>query len=192
MKAMAGKLPQYRSSHEAAHAVIARKFGCDVGYVEARPKNPHVQTPSLAYAAVVGDQDTDAQIAAYGRDAIIALAGLEANRRDVPRLTVFDLFDTEDGDIVNARSAIFKIDCLAAGKPIPDFQGAAQIELNQDTMARMDAIYDELRRKTAELVSLHWAAIGRVGKHLERHGRINSQAELDDLIMRGEYVSSIV
>jgi hypothetical protein len=40
--------------------------------------------------------------------------------------------------------------------------------------------------KTAALVEQHWRAIERVAKHLERHGRIDDQTVLNDLIERAE------
>ena len=69
-------------------------------------------------------------------------------------------------------------------------QGGFQVELDQIVIGKMTEAYVRLLQKTAALVEQHWPAIMRVGKHLERHGRINNQAELDDLIARAERLSS--
>jgi hypothetical protein len=85
---MAGKLHKARTKHEAGHAVIARKFGLDVKCVDARSDEPNVTQASAGYAA--DPNYAAAQIAGYEKDAIIALAGLETNRRDYPDLRVLD------------------------------------------------------------------------------------------------------
>jgi hypothetical protein len=183
---MAGKLHKARTKHEAGHAVIARKFGLDVKCVDARGDEPNVTQASAGYAA--DPNDAAAQIAGYEKDAIIALAGLETNRRDYPDLRVLDLItEDEDQDTLNARSAIYRIACLMSGQAVPE--GPGSISANEVMLGQMYEIYFHLLRETAALVERHWPAIERVGKHLERHGRIDTQNQLDDLIERAERMS---
>jgi hypothetical protein len=185
---MAGKLPQARSRHEAGHAVIARKLGCHVTCVDARTKNPNVTQASLGHAAEAEGLDVTARVAAHEKDAIVALAGLEVNRRDFPHLSVRDIITDTDDDIVNARSAIYRIVCLMIGQPVP--RNNIEVEITQAMAGKMTDVYVRLLKVTATLIERHWAAIVRVGKHLERHGRVDNQAELDDLIARAERLAS--
>jgi hypothetical protein len=185
---MARKLRNVRAKHEASHAVIARKFGLHVACVDARSDNPNVTQASAAYAAAEGLDDVAALIAGYEKDAIVALAGHEANRRDYPDLRVFDVMtEDEDADTLNARSSIYRIACLMSGQPVP--LGPVSISADQVVQGQMYQIYFRLRRETASLVERHWQAIERVAKHLERHGRIDDQRQLDDLIERAERVA---
>ena len=180
---MVGKLRTARAKHEASHAVLARKFGLRVECVDARSDNPNVTQASAAYA--VKGEDLAAQIAGYEKDAIVALAGNEANRRDYPDLRVYDMItENEDADTINARSAIYQIACLTSGQPMP--QGPGSMSADQVMVGQMYEIFFRLRRETVALVARHWPAIERVAKHLERHGRIDAQCQLDELIERAE------
>jgi hypothetical protein len=178
---MVGKLRNTRAKHEASHAVIARKFGLHVVCVDARSDNPNVTRASAAYAAAKGD--VAALIAGHEKDAIVALAGDEAGRRDYPDLRALDLItEDKDADTLIARSAIYRIACLMSGQPVPE--SPTQVSPDEVMQGRMYDIYFRLRRETAALVERHWPAIERVAKHLERHGRIDDQSQLDDLLKR--------
>jgi hypothetical protein len=183
---MVGKLRHAHAVHEAGHAVIARKLGLFVKSVDARNNNPNIISASAAHAAI--SEGTPARISACEKDAIVALAGVAANKREFPRLHL-NLFADDDADAANARSAICKI-VLLRGVGLPtEPQGSfttMTVELTEAEMRQVDDIYFRLLRETEELVERHWSAIERVGKHLERHGHIDSQDELDDLIVRGE------
>ena len=179
---MAGKLGHHRAAHEAGHAVIARKLGLPVTHVDARSGSPEVQHASAAYRAK--DLNAAERIAAYEGDAKVALAGRAVNRRERPSLHVFDLLANDDADTTNAASAIYKIICLKTGWPLP--QRDMRVSFDEGTVKMMDQEYLRLVQETATLVDQHWPAIERVAKHLERHGRIDTQAELDDLIERAE------
>lgn len=184
---MAGKLQNARARHEASHAVIARKFGLQVACVDARSDNPNVIQGSAAHA-VKGVDDVTALIAGYEKDAIVALAGDAANRRDYPNLSVLDLMtENEDADTQNARSAIYRMICVRSGKAVPE--GPGSISVDEVMVGQMYEVYFRLRQETAALVERHWTAIERVAKHLERHGRIDDQSQLDDLIERAERVA---
>jgi hypothetical protein len=159
---------------EAGHAVIARKLGIPVDHTivrGGRGANP--------FGGSMGDPDTEARVAAYESDAVVALAGLAAQRRLQGREEMFvtdDLFEDDD-DMANPRRAIYCAICLRTGKPLP-VEGVAV-----DRLA-VDAMTDAFRRFQTEairLVRVHWPAIARVAKALERHGRID-QTELDRLI----------
>jgi len=178
---MVGKLHKARAKHEAGHAVIARKFGLHVACVDARGDEANATIASAGYAA--DPNDVAAQIAGYEKDAIVALAGTETNRRDHPDLRVFDILTEQgDWDTQEARSAICRMGCLMKGQPVPE----GKINLDEAAQELICQIYFRLLRETAELVERHWPAIERVGKHLERHGRIDTQNQLDDLIERAE------
>jgi hypothetical protein len=184
---MAGKIRNARARHEAAHAVVARKFGLHVVCVDARVDEPNVTRASAAYSA---SDDVAAQITGHEQDAIVSLAGRAANRQEHADLRVFDLFtEHHDADTRIACSAIYNMVCLMSGQPVP--QGPEQISVSIDDamQEQMYDIYFRLLRDTAALVERHWPAIERVAKHLERRGRINDQNQLDELIERGERVS---
>jgi hypothetical protein len=180
---MAGKLRHARAVHETGHAVIGRKLGLAVAHVHARSASPEATTASAAYVAQ--NLDVADLIAALEDDAKVALAGHAANGRELPglrehpHLLAFDLFAEDDVDTSNTANAIYQILCLKAGQPfstVPD-----------EAMKRMmEEVYLRLVQETAILVDQHWPIIARVAKHLERHGRIDTQAELDDLIERAE------
>jgi hypothetical protein len=59
---MAGKIRNARAKHEAAHAVIARKFGLHVVWVDVRVDEPNVTRASAAYTA---SDDVAAQITGH-------------------------------------------------------------------------------------------------------------------------------
>ena len=171
--------------HEAGHAVIARKLGLAVNHVDARADYPSVVHPSAGFAA--GDLPNVAtQIAEYEKDAKVALAGLEANRHQFPdrRVPVLDIITEPMADYQNARNAIYRVHCLMSGEPVP--QDAVATPADDVLQSKINEIYFRLLRETAALVERHWPAIERVAKHLERHGSIDEQTELDDLIKRAE------
>jgi hypothetical protein len=183
---MVGKDRHNRAIHEAGHAVVARKFGVAVPQVSVRAGSGQVATASAAYDA--DKSDVAAQIVGYETDTKIALAGLAANRIEHPRLRFFDLFEDDvDEDIVNSRSAIFRIVALGAGESASAQAGF--VSLDPATVRRMEVEYGRLIAETAELVRQYWSAIRRVAKHLERHDEVD-QLELDRLIdvgMRNSY-----
>jgi hypothetical protein len=78
------------------------------------------------------------QVQAYENDAVVALAGIAAQMQAYPESTVRTadaLFvEQDDADVLNARSAIYKLICLAAGKTFPE--GDAQIELDEVMVMR--------------------------------------------------------
>jgi predicted nucleic acid-binding protein len=57
-----------------------------------------------------------------------------------------------------------------------------EVVLDEATEKAAREIYTRLLRETVAMVDRHWSAIVRAAKHLERHGRINDQATLDNLI----------
>ena len=166
-----------RAIHEAGHAVVARKLGLIVNHIHARSDHPSVMHPSAGYAAAGTDAAT--QISGYEKDAMVALAGLEANKReyDIPPV---DVLNEANEDIQNFRSAAYRIICLQDGQPVP--RGEFSVEADQALENKIWETYHRLMHKTAALVERHWPAIQRVAKHLERHDRIEDQATLDGLI----------
>jgi hypothetical protein len=95
--------------------------------------------------------------------------------------------EQEDTDTLNARSAIYRMVCLMSGQAVPEGPGSHSAD--EVMLGRIQEIYFRLLRETAALVERHWPAIERVGKHLERHGRIDTQNQLDDLIERAEHMA---
>ena len=77
----------------------------------------------LVAAHLARDSDVHSQIEACEKDAIVALAGLAANRRENPRLPIYDVItEGEDTDTDTARIAIIKMnrnykDDLPQGRP---------------------------------------------------------------------------
>ena len=92
---------------------------------------------------------------------------------------------TDDSvDMTNARETIYKIVCLVTGAwPMPQ-DGVIAIPIDAVLQTAMTRVYDRVLPKTADLVDQYWPSILRVAKHLERHGAIDDQAMLDDLIER--------
>jgi hypothetical protein len=185
---MVGKRRPIVAVHEAGHAVIARKFGLEVEYVTALWKEPKVPSHSAAWLA--GNLDVPAQIEAFEKDAIVALAGIAAQRRAYPASTadadadVINVVDDDDDDMLNARAAIYRIACLKLGKPVP--KGAAKVTMDKAMQNQMREVFAGLKEKIAALIERHWLAIKRVARALETHDRIDDQATLDDLIARAE------
>ena len=93
-----------------------------------------------------------------------------------------------DGDTQNARSSILCIILLQAGKAFPLTGTSKKTELDEITRSKVSEIWLRLLRRTDALVEQHWLAIERVGKHLERHRRIDDPTELDGLIARAEHL----
>jgi hypothetical protein len=170
---MAGKIPRARAIEEAGHAVIARKFGIEVVRVSSR-KDAHALIHSAAYLA--RGADTSSRVRAFEQDVIVALAGRVALRHEHPNLSLPELFDDDDGDALNARSAIYKIVCFTEGRPVPEGNTFVGVDPGP-----MQEVYSRLLRETTALVNQHWPAIARVAKHLERHSGLD-QAKLDELI----------
>jgi hypothetical protein len=79
--------------------------------------------------------------------------------------------------VLHIRSAIYKIVCLKEGRRIPETGTFVEMD-----SAAMLEVYSTLLQETAALVEQPWPAIKRVAKHLERHGAIDDQATLDELI----------
>jgi hypothetical protein len=138
--------------------------------VSALADEPVATSQSAAYSA--GTSDFAARITGLKQDAIVALAGLAANRREIPALRVESLFEEGDDDITNARAGIYRMLCLEDGFWAPD----GQAPVNDAMMERMTRAYMKLVGKTDALVDEHWTAILRVAKHLERHSHILNRA----------------
>jgi hypothetical protein len=94
-----------------------------------------------------------------------------------------DSLSSDDEDISNARSAIYRAVCLRAGNPFSAEAGA--VNILPETWAAMTEVFDRLQAETRRLVEMHWPAIQRVAKALTRHDRID-QTELDRLIVIAE------
>jgi hypothetical protein len=180
---MAGKHRHNIAIQEAGHAVIARIFGLRVTRVRAHSlQDSNVEHEMAAYLAENSAAPT--QIAAYEKDAIVALAGNAANRVEHPHLPHFDVMTDDSVDMTNAREAIYKIVCLVTGAwPMPQ-GGVIAIPIDAVLQTAMTRVYDRVLSKTADLVDQYWPSVLRVAKHLERHGAIDDQAMLDDLIER--------
>lgn len=167
---MVGRKRRVVAFHEAGHAVVAIYFGLEVACVTARWKEAGVPSQSAAWLA--RDLDASAQIEAHEKDAVIALAGLAAQRQEYPDLTVdtdADIVhvDDEETDMLNARSAIYKIVCLMNNKSFPSAN--AVIKMDEPTQAAMRVVFDRLKRQAAALVKEHWLAVRRVATALDRH-----------------------
>ncbi len=180
---MIGKRRHISAIHEAGHAVIARKLGCSVTHVSAVRGHALAETASAEHLAA--ELDVSSQLDACEKDAIVALAGLAANRREQPNFRILDLFTDTSGDMVNARSAIYRMACLQTGQPMLDPGGTFTLAIDPTTGQVMEEIYIRLVQKTRDLVAQHWSIIERVAKHLKNHTLID-QTELDDLIQRAE------
>jgi hypothetical protein len=175
-----------RALHEAAHAVVARKLGLAVPHVTIRRSGDgaHAMHASAAYFARNADVAT--RIEALEKDAIVAQAGFTANAYECQHpVEAPDLFDVEedaDRDTINTRSIIHKMACLQTGQSFSDVDG--QVTIDAGMISAMHTIYCRVIDKAYALVDQHWRTILRVAKHLERHGDIDGQATLDDLIER--------
>jgi hypothetical protein len=188
---MADKRHPVVAVHEAGHAVVARKFGLGITSVTALIGAPAVPAQSAfwlvtkEHTAGGNSVDVPTMVAALEKDAIVALAGLAAQRRAYPKLTpTFDVIDDDEDDMLNTRSAIYKIICLTAGKQFPE--GNAEVEMDAEDFR---AVFVRLENETAARVAEHWPAIRLVTKHLESHDSAD-QAEVDRLISVAERVAA--
>jgi hypothetical protein len=165
---MVSKLRYQTSVHEAGRAVLGTEFGLLFTLVTVDSDDPMVMHESAAPLA--RDLDVHSQIEACEKDAIVALAGLAANRRENPRLPISDVInEVGDTDTDNARIAIIKMICLKDGQPIP--QG--RVNIGPAMWGTIQDEYFRLVRKTAALVDQHWPAIERVAKYLEKYGHMD-------------------
>jgi hypothetical protein len=160
-----------------SHTVIARKFGFGIMQVSALLNEAVAPHESAGYLAQ--SLNVPAQIEGYEKDAIVALAGFAANRREHPHLPILDLITDDSADMHNVRSAIYRIICLKLGRPVP--QDSVAVKADAAMRAMMLEEYSRLLRETTALVDQHWPAIKRVARALENHNRID-QAEVDRLI----------
>jgi hypothetical protein len=180
---MAGWKRTVIAHHEAGHAVIARKLGISVVQVIVRGDRAAL-THSAGWLSM-SDADVEARVAAYESDAVVALAGLAAQRVLQGREDMFvtDSLFKDDADMANALNAIYCVICLRTGKPLPT--EPTTMTLSTFTVEAMTESFDRLRTQAICLVRAHWPAIARVAKALERHDRID-QTELDRLIAAAE------
>jgi len=178
---MVSKLRYQTSVHEAGHAVLGTAFGLVFTLVIVPSDDPMVVHESAAHLA--RDLDVHSQIEACEKEAIVALAGLAANRRENPRVPIYDVITKgEDTDTDTARIAIIKMICLKDGKPIP--QG--RVNIGPAMWGKIQDEYFRLVRKTAALIDQHWPAIKRVAEYLEKYGRMDytTLVELTDRAKR--------
>ena len=165
---MVSKLRYQISVHEAGRAVLGTEFGLLFTLVSVDSDDPMVIHESAA--SLARDLDVHSQIEACEKDAIVALAGLAANRHENPRLPIYDVINArKDTDADSARIAIIKMICLKDGKPIP--QG--RVNIGPAMWGKIQNEYFRLVRKTAALVDQRWPAIKRVAEYLEKYGRMD-------------------
>jgi hypothetical protein len=176
---MAGWKRRVIAHHEAGHAVIACKLGIRIDHVVVRGRRAAV-IHSAGWLSM-GDADIETRVAAYESDAVVALAGLAAQRRFQGHEDMFvtDSLWEDDEDMANARGAIYRVICLRTGRPLPT--EPTSVTVDPLAFPTMTEAFDRLQTQAIHLVSTHWAAITRVAKALERHDRID-QTELNRLI----------
>lgn len=122
---------------------------------------------------------------AYETDAIVALAGRAAERREYPVDAYEDVVGgKDDADTLHIRDAVYKIVCLTDGKSFPEDD--ADIGIDAPTLSKMRTVFAR-SQETAALVEQLWPAIERVAKVLER--RDLDQGDLDRLIAGGSRCS---
>jgi hypothetical protein len=163
---------------KSSHAVIARKLGLDVPYVSVVSTGPDNagEVTNVSASERARNDGRLVQAEDYQKDAIVAFAGIAANRRSHP--AVVDEA-AQEGDNQNANDAIYRVVCLNAGRPLPDWEGSREVD--KEDLDAMMAESGRLFAATIALVNEHWQAIARVAKALERHDRID-QAEIDRLM----------
>jgi hypothetical protein len=82
------------------------------------------------------------RIDALKKDAMVAIAGLAANRHEYPDLPVYGLFEKNDGDMTNAQSAIYRMVSLQNGFSVSD--DPITVQIDGALMDQMVRIYIEL------------------------------------------------
>ena len=171
--------------HEAGHAVAARVLGIDVVSVSMRRVDSDTAAAVSAQSALWLSRgaDTAARICAAEADAIVALAGLTAERNSpIPHQEI----EHED-DINNAINAVGCAAALAAGISIPEQTGGEGVELTGDVAADARARFDRVNNATAQLLADNWPAVERVADVLARRDHID-QGELDRLIDKSQAI----
>jgi hypothetical protein len=111
------------------------------------------------------------------------VGGSKRAKASAPEVTVDTRqdIDEDDGDMLNARSAIYRAVCLHYTL-VSRFQTRqARSKWMRPHKKKMRGMFTRLMQETDALVVEHWRTIRRVAKTLERHDRID-QAELDRLI----------
>jgi hypothetical protein len=84
-----------------------------------------------------------ARIKALETDAIVALAGGAANRREIPSFPILVL-DEEDTVMRNAQSAIYQAVCLMKGWPLSEAR--TRVKLDAAMQKAMNEVYSRLVR----------------------------------------------
>jgi hypothetical protein len=180
---MVGKIRRVKSFHEAGHAVIARVLEIQVSGVAMRPagldNTAGVETVPASWLA--RNSGTAEQVFACENDAIVAFAGMAAQARSHPDLSVKIDNPEFQGDIENARRFVANIVRALSGERV--LENERSPPLSGEDLRRAKVKFDELLQRTYALVDEHWQAIQRVARALETHDRID-QAELDELIDR--------
>jgi hypothetical protein len=169
--------------HEAGHAVVARMLGVGVTHVALFPT---VDTEGVAGACSesaawqVRAADAPARLAAYEKDAKVALAGPQAQHRYRPvRDFRKSWINNWRDDGLVAKSCAARIVLLADGIEMGDAPVHATFTEGQGR--RINATLQRLMEEAAAMVEENWPAIERVAQEL-LHRKILAEADLDALI----------
>ncbi len=164
--------------HEAGHAVIARVLGLGIAHVtifSTDPANLAIALTQSATYLTSRDADHAAHMAALEKDAIVCLAGPNAQMRHRrPK----NQDDWED-DRRNASSLAAEAVMLSRGMPVPE--KGAKFSLPKDLGPEVNQLFEQFRDKSKVLVDEHWPAIVRVAEALLDHHILN-ETDIDDLI----------
>jgi hypothetical protein len=180
---MVGKIRRIKSFHEAGHAVIARVLGIQVSSLSMRATGPDntAGVETLPASWLARNSTTSEQVFACENDTVVALAGMAAQARSHPDLSIAIDNPEFQGDVRNAQRLVANIVMILSGEAVLEDQRSPP--LSGDNLKRAKEKFDELLQRTYALVDEYWRPIERVAKALESHDRLD-QDELNHLIDR--------
>ena len=172
--------------HEAAHAVIARRLGCECPHIAMFSMDEMgmagAVTSSASYLA--GD-NVQARILGLEIDAKIALAGPHSNLR--LRARARDFFMGAGLDIELARAACGQISILLAGRDVS--RDSLELDLTDDDAKVANEVLNRLDMETKQLVETNWPVIQLVASELANRDLL-VQTDLDEIILKADREAS--
>jgi hypothetical protein len=172
-----------KAYHETGHAVIARVLGIHVNLLTTFSIDEFTgavaETYSAAYLARDADQAT--RVAACMKDAIVCLAGPEAQYRHRPQTRRRP--PEWESDLDGARNFAATAALIASGVDVRAMDLQVPVTLNADQLSYANDMLQQSQEAARELVAEHWETIERIANVLLQRPILNGDDlnELDPL-----------
>lgn len=179
--------------HEAGHAVVARKLGLEVDWVDVAAAATLVdfaddlaaeQAATYPVRGVIYRARRDTLAHAYHTDLVVFLAGMAAEKIAGYSVDANNEVDEGKGDRDYALSYASRLARIEAGlPPLPDYK--ARVLDFGDPLYERRRIYQRGWEETVALLRDNWQAVERVAGVLAKQDRLTG-AELDRVIADGQ------